>query len=168
MHKLPKSKYKISKRRRSSKSTRSREFEITAACSGRSFNEEISMVEKGEEVHCIRTETDESYKLWKTTRCNYRCGLPSKNNKAANTIALGIECRFLAAIRRERGGEEEIECTNGREESARPLLFCIDIVEWTTSGLLIPTRAYDLCPQLDEKNRGKRIDRKSCKNDVVK
>lgn len=97
------------------------------------------MVEKGEEVHCIRTETDESYKLWKTTRCNYRCGLPSKNNKAANTIALGIECRFLAAIRRERGGEEEIECTNGREESARPLLFCIDIVEWTTSGLLIPT-----------------------------
>lgn len=126
------------------------------------------MVEKGEEVHCIRTETDESYKLWKTTRCNYRCGLPSKNNKAANTIALGIECRFLAAIRRERGGEEEIECTNGREESARPLLFCIDIVEWTTSGLLIPTRAYDLCSQLDEKNRGKMIDRKSCKNDVVK
>lgn len=89
---------------------------------GRSFNEEIWMDRSEKEGG-----TDESCEVWKNDEMQLPVRfLPGKNNnnnnKAANTI--GIECRFLLAysIRGERGGGEEIEYKNGREESGRPLL----------------------------------------------
>lgn len=88
---------------------------------GRSFNEEIWMDRSEKEGG-----TDESCEVWKNDEMQlpvrFLPGKNNNNNKAANTI--GIECRFLLAysIRGERGGGEEIEYKNGREESGRPLL----------------------------------------------
>ena len=121
---------------------------------GRSFNEEIWMDRSEKEGG-----TDESCEVWKNDEMQlpvrFLPGKNNNNNKAANTI--GIECRFLLAysIRGERGGGEEIEYKNGREE--------------TTSGLLIPRdRAYDLCllRKIDENKDG--FDRKISRKKVIR